>query len=90
MRASCTSSLYTPKDKQSKYPDGSDAEELHYSEKFPAEKYSPLNSTSAPRKQTAIVASVSQRRTKKIQIKEQVKVKKLTSSTSPAKTLPTK
>jgi len=84
MRASCTSSLYTPKDKHPKYPDVSDAEELHFSEKFPAEKFSPENPTSAPRKHVAVLASVSQRRTQKIQLKQQVKIKKFTASASPA------
>jgi hypothetical protein len=64
----------------------SDAED---SEKFPAQKFSPQNPTSAPRKQIAVVASVIQRRTKKIQLKEQIKVKKLTGNTSPAETIPT-
>jgi len=81
MRASCTSSMYTPKDKHTKFPDVSDLEDLRYSEKF-----SPENVACSPRKETAVVP-LNQRRAQKLQLKEQAKIKKLTGDASPEETL---
>ena len=80
VRASCTSSLYTPKDKHPKYADVNDLDDLRYSEKS-----FPENAASSPLKETVVVP-LNQRRAQKLQFKEQAKVKKLSNDITPEET----